>query len=72
MMVRGHTCEGLERYQSRINYAGEPEPSYGCTPNFDGDGRTRGCDSTNYMPIVFCPFCGEKLDEFKGDPYERS
>lgn len=50
--IRGHICEGLRKYQ---------ENGGGCVPDFTKEGYTRGCDDTNGIPIVYCPFCGEKL-----------
>jgi rRNA maturation endonuclease Nob1 len=51
--VRGHICEGLKKFQ---DYS-----TYDCIPDFTEDGFTRGCDAINYIPIKYCPFCGEKL-----------
>jgi hypothetical protein len=51
--VRGHMCEGLKKYQEFSRYS--------CIPDFSKEGFTRGCDDTNYIPILYCPFCGEKL-----------
>lgn len=51
--VRGHMCEGLKKYQEFS--------TYGCIPDLSEEGYTRGCDDTNYVPILFCPFCGEEL-----------
>ena len=50
--VFGHLCDGLRQYQA----AGG-----GCTPLFNKDGETDGCDDTNMIAIIYCPFCGVQL-----------
>ena len=52
--VRGHLCDGLLAFQRRGG---------GCTPCFGENGQTNGCDDTNYLLLIFCPFCGVKLPE---------
>lgn len=52
--VRGHICERLERFQ---NEGG------GCEPSLTAAGNVQGCDATNYVFILFCPFCGIRLPE---------
>ena len=60
--VLGHICSGLARYQTR-------DGSYdsNCVPIFGADGTTMGCDDTNYAIIVYCPFCGIKLQEARNE-----
>ena len=58
--IPGHTCEGLELFQERAR---------GCMPDFQG-GHIYGCDDSHYMPLLFCPFCGTKLDPHPSDCYE--
>ena len=55
--IRGHMCEGLRKYQE---YS-----TFGCIPDFTEEGYTRGCDDTNYVPILYCPFCGKELPKPK-------
>lgn len=55
MEVLGHTCEGLEVFHAAVSYA--------CVPTILEDGTIRSCDEENEVPIVYCPFCGEKLNE---------
>lgn len=55
--VRGHLCAGLKKYQENS--------TYDCIPNFTEKGFTRGCDDTNDIPIIYCPFCGKKLPKIK-------
>src|SRR5688572_12743276 len=50
--VRGHTCEGLQRFQD----AGRD-----CSPYIAEDGTVSGCDDDNDVPILYCPFCGDRL-----------
>lgn len=57
MEVRGHLCEGLKKYQEFSTYS--------CIPKFTRKGYTVGCDGKNYIPILYCPFCGEKLSSVK-------
>ena len=52
--VRGHTCSGLETFQKAQTF-------YGCRPRIDANGMVLGCDAENPIPILFCPFCGERL-----------
>lgn len=51
--VRGHSCEGLVKFQKFSTYS--------CIPSYDEDGTISGCDGTNEIPILYCPFCGDKL-----------
>ena len=63
--VRNHWCEGLKQYQEASTIS--------CIPKFDDYGNTEGCDDTNYVSIIYCPFCGQKLmsvEEYK--TYERT
>lgn len=55
--VRGHMCMKLKEYQE--------SSTYGCIPSLSEEGYTNGCDDTNYTPILYCPFCGEKLPKPK-------
>jgi hypothetical protein len=55
--VRGHLCEGLKKFQEYSTYS--------CIPKFEENGSISGCDATNEVRIIFCPFCGEKLIEVK-------
>lgn len=55
--VRGHLCEGLKKFQESSTYS--------CIPRFTDKGYTSGCDDTNYVPLIYCPFCGEKLPTIK-------
>jgi len=57
MDVRGHLCEGLKRYQTYSRYE--------CIPKFSNKGYTIGCDDTNRIPLLYCPFCEEKLSTIK-------
>lgn len=59
--VKGHMCDGLEKYQFR-NAPDVDGWISTCVPIFDTNGNTVGCDDTNYNAILFCPFCGIKLD----------
>jgi len=59
--VRGHLCEGLKRFQENSTYS--------CIPKFNKEGEVEGCDATNEIRIIFCPFCGEKLIESKEYKY---
>jgi hypothetical protein len=54
--VLGHMCDALKKYQ---------DSGGGCVPSFNEEGHTVGCDDTNEIPIIFCPFCGIKLQEDK-------
>lgn len=58
--VRGHLCEGLRRGQ---------EAGGGCKPRYNEKGSLSGCDDTNYVPILFCPYCGERIP-IEWDEYE--
>lgn len=62
-VVRGHSCEGLTRFQSRIDFDNKSDPNHICIPILDEDGMVQGCDATNYAIIKFCPFCGISLQE---------
>ena len=50
--VRGHLCPELQRLQAEGG---------GCEPDIQPNGTIRGCDSTNPIPINFCPMCGKDL-----------
>ena len=56
--VRGHMCSNLERFQIEGK-------SSSCIPQFNIDGSISGCDNTNHIEILFCPFCGTKLPELE-------
>lgn len=60
--VRNHICNGLEKYQSRLDENGKPT-GYQCIPIFNSMGETQGCDDTNITIIEYCPFCGFKFEE---------
>lgn len=63
-LVRNHMCEGLAIYQQRFDQGSQNyRPFSDCVPRFDAAGHTVGCDDTNYNAILYCPFCGTKLDE---------
>jgi len=57
MDVRGHLCEKLKRFQEFSTYS--------CIPKFTSKGFTTGCDGINRVPLLYCPFCGEKLASIK-------
>ena len=52
-MVRGHVCEGLDRFH---------EKGTDCAPIITNDGQIVGCEGESPVLISFCPFCGQKLD----------
>lgn len=52
-LVLGHTCEGLREHLAAAYY--------GCVPRLSENGTISGCDDTNNVPIVFCPWCGTDL-----------
>ena len=58
--VRGHLCEGLRRGQ---------KAGGGCKPRYNEKGSLSGCDDINYVPILFCPYCGERIP-IEWDEYE--
>ena len=58
--IFGHMCDGLAEFQRKGG---------GCTPKLTTDkddawaqpGTVMGCDNTNYVPFLFCPFCGVRF-----------
>ena len=64
--VRGHTCEGLAKFQAHGT-------AVSCVPTIDPRGVVSGCDDSNTPnPIVFCPFCGVRLPDAKWEIDEWS
>src|SRR3989304_2456162 len=56
--VLGHLCSGLESFQIEGQ-------SSTCIPQFSNDGFISGCDDTNSIKILFCPFCGIQLPKIE-------
>lgn len=61
--VRGHICPGLQDHFDAATYGCIPAATYGCIPRITEEGTIAGCDDINEEPILFCPYCGEKLPE---------
>ena len=53
--VRGHLCDGLRKH---LAYS-----TYRCIPRISEEGWIHGCDDSNMIPILFCPWCGEELPD---------
>ena len=51
--VRGHICSGLIEHWEYAHY--------GCIPRLGNLGELCGCDDTNHIYILYCPYCGIKL-----------
>lgn len=52
--IRGHICNGLLYYRHSLdNYA----------PDFTVQGFVSCREASSSVPILYCPFCGEKLPE---------
>lgn len=51
--VLGHTCAGLAAFQAAAWTV--------CVPRLTDRGTIAGCDDTNEVPIVWCPWCGTCL-----------
>lgn len=60
--VRGHRCDGLNKHFAEAGRSKAFE-QHCCTPSLDPMGRIEGCDGTNMVPIVFCPWCGVQIPE---------
>lgn len=52
--VLGHTCVGLTAFQVEAKRSQ-------CVPRLTAHGTIAGCDDTNAVSIVWCPWCGTCL-----------
>ena len=48
-----HGCPGMVLFNDKGG---------GCEPRIDNNGEVWGCDAGNPVKILFCPFCGEKIN----------